>query len=191
MTFSEQLSSYRKRYKFTQEELAEKCDVTRQAVAKWENGESIPDVYKISQIAELFDISIEKLVWGEDKDESQVKIAKRIYMLFVECVESWRSYLIKGQMTAYYDNEPLTRLRTEIKKARMNFSQKIIDELMGLTEDVGRDVFYIRDKKEYQEYYKDCCSSDYKKRMEIYCSEILPKKYILIEELLKDYLKLP
>ena len=51
MIFPEQLSRYRKEAKMTQEELAEKCDVTRQAVAKWENGESVPDVYKISQIA--------------------------------------------------------------------------------------------------------------------------------------------
>ena len=43
MTFSEQVSKYRRAAKMTQEELAEECDVTRQAVAKWESGESIPD----------------------------------------------------------------------------------------------------------------------------------------------------
>lgn len=41
MIFSEQLSKYRKEAKMTQEELAEKCDVTRQAVAKWESGGSL------------------------------------------------------------------------------------------------------------------------------------------------------
>lgn len=80
MTFSEQVSKYRRAAKMTQEELAEKCDVTRQAVAKWESGESIPDVYKISQIAEIFNVSLEKLVWGEDKDGSAKAIAKDIYM---------------------------------------------------------------------------------------------------------------
>lgn len=40
MTFSEQVSKYRRAAKMTQEELAEKCDVTRQAVAKWESGVS-------------------------------------------------------------------------------------------------------------------------------------------------------
>ena len=50
MVFSEQLSKLRKEANLTQEDLAEKCDVSRQAVAKWEGGESLPDVYKISQI---------------------------------------------------------------------------------------------------------------------------------------------
>lgn len=40
MIFSEQLSKFRKEANLTQEGLAEKCDVSRQAVAKWESGVS-------------------------------------------------------------------------------------------------------------------------------------------------------
>lgn len=64
MIFAQQLSKFRKSFNLTQEELAEKCDVSRQAVAKWESGESLPDIYRISQIAKLFEISIEELIWG-------------------------------------------------------------------------------------------------------------------------------
>ena len=56
MVFSEQLSKLRKEANLTQEDLAEKCDVSRQAVAKWESGESLPDIYKISQIAKIFEV---------------------------------------------------------------------------------------------------------------------------------------
>ena len=62
MVFSEQLSKLRKEANMTQEDLAEKCDVSRQAVAKWESGESLPDIYKISQIAKLFEVSLEELI---------------------------------------------------------------------------------------------------------------------------------
>ena len=57
MMFSNQLSRLRKEMKITQELLAEKCDVSRQAVAKWESGESLPSIYKLIEIAELFNVN--------------------------------------------------------------------------------------------------------------------------------------
>ena len=67
MGFAEELVKNRKALNMTQEELAEKCDVSRQAVTKWENGESLPDVYMIARLAGMFKISIEKLIWSRDK----------------------------------------------------------------------------------------------------------------------------
>lgn len=66
MGFAEELSKHRKTRGMTQEELAEKCDVSRQAVAKWEKGESLPDVYLIAKLANMFGISIEELIWSKD-----------------------------------------------------------------------------------------------------------------------------
>ena len=43
------------------EELAEKVGVTRQAVAKWEAGETMPDLEKSRMIAEIFDVSLDEL----------------------------------------------------------------------------------------------------------------------------------
>ncbi|GCF94948.1 hypothetical protein NRIC_28390 [Enterococcus florum] len=48
--------------RLTQEELAEKIQVTRQAVAKWENGDSLPDIIKCAALAELFEVSLNDLV---------------------------------------------------------------------------------------------------------------------------------
>lgn len=87
MVFSEQLSKLRKEANMTQEDLAEKCDISRQAVAKWESGESLPDIYKISQIAKLFEVSLEELIWGECQQETQRDIAKR-YMFYLP--KTWR-----------------------------------------------------------------------------------------------------
>lgn len=46
----------------TQEELAEKVGVTRQALAKWEAGDTIPDLEKSRAIAEVFDVTLDDLV---------------------------------------------------------------------------------------------------------------------------------
>lgn len=52
----------RKRAGLSQEELAEKIDVSRQSVAKWENGESLPDIVKCRDLAMLFGTTIDNLI---------------------------------------------------------------------------------------------------------------------------------
>lgn len=54
----------RKMHGYTQETIAEKCGVSRQAIAKWEAGASLPDMYKLVDIAKIFDVSIDDLVCG-------------------------------------------------------------------------------------------------------------------------------
>lgn len=56
------LLSLRKLHRMTQEELAERVGVTRQAVAKWENGETLPDIEKCRLLAEVYNISLDDLV---------------------------------------------------------------------------------------------------------------------------------
>lgn len=46
----------------TQEQVAERIGVARQTVAKWENGDSLPDIESCSRIAEIFDVSLDDLV---------------------------------------------------------------------------------------------------------------------------------
>ena len=66
MNFGEKIANYRRNFGFTQEALASQCSVTRQAVAKWEKGESMPDIYTIAKLARLFSISIEDLIHTDD-----------------------------------------------------------------------------------------------------------------------------
>ena len=51
----------RKMRKMTQEDLAEQVGVTRQAIAKWESGETIPDLEKCRMLAETFGVSLDDL----------------------------------------------------------------------------------------------------------------------------------
>ncbi len=58
MTFAEKLKSIRKQAGMSQEQLAEKLGVSRQAVTKWETDSGIPDIENMMAISVLFDISL-------------------------------------------------------------------------------------------------------------------------------------
>ena len=59
---SEKLLYYRKSKGYSQEELAEKIGVSRQAVSKWERGESLPDSNNLIALSRLYSISIDELL---------------------------------------------------------------------------------------------------------------------------------
>ena len=65
MTFAEKLKSIRKQAGMSQEQLAEKLSVSRQAVTKWDTDAGIPDIENIMAISALFDISIDELLSNE------------------------------------------------------------------------------------------------------------------------------
>lgn len=65
---AENIVSLRKRAKLTQEELAEQINVSRQAVAKWEKGEAVPDVYNCAALADVFGVSVDELIAKHDDE---------------------------------------------------------------------------------------------------------------------------
>ena len=62
MIFSEKLAVLRKNKGLTQEALAEKLNVSRQAVAKWESGQAYPDISNLIQISNLMNVTVDYLV---------------------------------------------------------------------------------------------------------------------------------
>ncbi|MEA5012781.1 MAG: helix-turn-helix transcriptional regulator [Angelakisella sp.] len=62
MTFGEKLQRLRKAAGMSQEQLAAQIEVSRQAVSKWELGESLPDTSKILLMAKIFDVSTDYLL---------------------------------------------------------------------------------------------------------------------------------
>lgn len=59
--FRDNLIQLRKLHQMTQETLAEKVGVSRQALAKWESGETVPDLEKSRLLAKIFDITLDDL----------------------------------------------------------------------------------------------------------------------------------
>ena len=62
MMLAENLQILRKQNGFSQEELAEKCQVSRQAIAKWESGESVPTLEKLIYLSSLYVVTLDELV---------------------------------------------------------------------------------------------------------------------------------
>lgn len=65
MGFGENLQILRKTKNMSQEQLAEKLDVSRQAVSKWESGSGYPETEKLISICELFECSMDEIVKGK------------------------------------------------------------------------------------------------------------------------------
>ncbi|MBR4627027.1 MAG: helix-turn-helix transcriptional regulator [Ruminococcus sp.] len=66
MTFSEKLRKARNNAGLSQEQLAEKLCVSRQAVTKWETGKGMPDIENIRAISALLNVSIDELLSPEE-----------------------------------------------------------------------------------------------------------------------------
>lgn len=56
-------------HSYTQEEVADKIGVSRQAVAKWENGETMPDINNCIALAELYGVTLDNLINHSDEKE--------------------------------------------------------------------------------------------------------------------------
>lgn len=63
------LAALRQFHRYSQEEVAEKIGVSRQAVAKWESGETIPDILNCDALARLYDVSMDNLLHYDQKTE--------------------------------------------------------------------------------------------------------------------------
>lgn len=68
MYIAKNLQFLRKREKITQEDLAEKLNVSRQSVSKWETGEAYPETEKLLALCELFDVSLDGLMRSDLTD---------------------------------------------------------------------------------------------------------------------------
>lgn len=92
MKFYEKLIILRKKALLSQEALAEKLDVTRQTVSKWELGQTKPDIDKLNEISKLFSVDInvltnDEVTLGDEKKENVKKKKKdRTYILYIVIV---------------------------------------------------------------------------------------------------------
>ena len=95
MKFNDKLMKLRKENSLSQEELAEKLGVTRQTISKWELGQTTPDMDKLYQISNLFNISVDELIKETDdnyqnnpvkdstKNRNIIKIILVVIMLII------------------------------------------------------------------------------------------------------------
>ena len=78
----ETIASLRKNKSMTQNELAEKMNVTDKAVSKWERDLSCPDINTISKLADILDVSVEELLKAKKRENSNTKMKDLVNLIF-------------------------------------------------------------------------------------------------------------
>ncbi len=71
MNFGERIYELRTKMNLSQDELAQKLNVSRQSVSKWENNSAVPELDKIIRLSEIFGITVDELVKGESGVKEQ------------------------------------------------------------------------------------------------------------------------
>ncbi|HBC4010859.1 TPA: helix-turn-helix transcriptional regulator [Staphylococcus aureus] len=79
MKFHEKLKQERKKLNLSQEDLANKINISRQSISKWEREKGYPNIETLIELSELFDITVDELLKGDDflKDKI-VKDSKKL-----------------------------------------------------------------------------------------------------------------
>ena len=119
MDFGEQINNIRKKEKMTQEQFAMKLNVSRQAVSNWENNKNLPDIGMLILISDVFQISLDYLIKGENemnnmtekiiKDGSETRRAK--YNMVSSILGAFLIvigiilFLVKGMSVEYIDEQ--------------------------------------------------------------------------------------
>ena len=73
MNLSENIYRYRDQKNWSQSELAEALDVSRQSISKWENGTSVPELDKLIKMRDLFGVTIDELVFGVAEEQKPIE----------------------------------------------------------------------------------------------------------------------
>lgn len=84
--FGKFIKEIRKKNNLTQKQLADKYNVTYQAVSKWENGKNMPDMVLIKQMSEDFGISLEEMFEGKLKNNKNFKRNKSVIAICLSII---------------------------------------------------------------------------------------------------------
>lgn len=126
MLFNEKLRKLRGEYNLTQEELAEKLDVSRQAITKWESGEGTPDVENLKQLAILFNTTLDDLIMEDKKVEVPARRYRYEEEIEIDHSKHFDVKLIKiGEISIFKNPEEKVKLEVLSDTAKPEESLKI------------------------------------------------------------------
>jgi len=72
MNLENRLKELREQHKYTQDDVAGFLNISRQSVSKWELGKGYPDIDNLRRLSDLYKISLDQLITGEEKYNTQV-----------------------------------------------------------------------------------------------------------------------
>ncbi|MDE7324996.1 MAG: helix-turn-helix domain-containing protein, partial [Lachnospiraceae bacterium] len=111
--FGKRLREFRKRVNLTQKEASMKIGVSEQALSKWENGECLPDVYHLKQLAQAFKVSVDCLLDTENQNGEKIVETIKIGGAVFELVEKPAS-ILAGKMIYAKDFSDISAFHSAI-----------------------------------------------------------------------------
>jgi transcriptional regulator with XRE-family HTH domain len=131
MILADKIIKLRKQLGWSQEELAEKMNVSRQSVSKWESANSIPDLNKVIILAEIFDVSTDFLLkddievsgsTNESKEPGIIQINLEQALQYVDSKMEVSSLITKGVMLCVCSVIPLFFFLALAETNKMNLT---------------------------------------------------------------------
>lgn len=127
MSLGEKIKDYRKKAGLSQEQLAEKLCVSRQAVTKWESDRGTPDVENLKSLSKLFGVSIDSLLDNGSEVSSSI-IKESIDILQYQRPGKLRSVYDSVVKEKYPDADVIFAL---IRSKNLSAVEKVIDFIVG------------------------------------------------------------
>ena len=89
------LKELRKEHNLSQEQLADKFNVSSRSVSRWENGNTMPDISIMIELADFYDVDIRDLLRGERKSEKMEENLKETLKMVAEYTEADKAKILK------------------------------------------------------------------------------------------------
>lgn len=171
MKFYEKLIILRKKALLSQEELAEKLDVTRQTISKWELGQSKPDIDKLQMMSKLFEVDVNTLTnedisledKGETKEDKNNKKedGDRKFILYILII----IFIASLALLAYRVGTDIKTKKDEIKEELRKEKEKAEKEQEE--EEKKQQELEDKIKKEQEEYHENFSKDSFNSTFEM------------------------
>ena len=140
MELKNKIYELRKLKKLSQEKLAEELNVSRQAIAKWENGETYPDINNLVQLSNIFNVSLDRLL----KDDDCMNIKEKKFNS-----NEMIQFLILAKKNTYAGDAPEEEKTSRPKSHDLIYEKgkfKYIDTYFGGERFIGEEAIFIEDE---------------------------------------------
>ena len=171
MKFYEKLIILRKKALLSQEELAEKLDVTRQTISKWELGQSKPDIDKLQMMSKLFevdvntltneDISLEDKVETKEDKNNKKEDGDRKFILYILII----IFIASLALLAYRVGTDIKTKKDEIKEELRKEKEKA--EKKQEEEEKKQQELEDKINKEQEEYHENFSKDSFNSTFEM------------------------
>lgn len=154
MEFCKKILMLRRQFNLSQEELAEKLGLSRQAIQKWESGESIPDVQNLIALSSIFCVSLDRLL--KEEACSDVLTAS-------DESKKWLEFLVRAKKKTYAGNGKELEKHSRPNSHDFFYQEdefKYMDTYFGGKSFIGEEALFYKEKPIWGMNYKGVEISD-------------------------------